>query len=151
MIPEEKYKRNSFRVDLTRYKIKFPYKYIAPNKSFTCNDIFSGKLFNLCEYGAQICGTLPSLKFLNLLGDERLLIGCNLPIEEADGRQTLIKVLARVRWAQSEAQDGANCHRMGLEFTKISDSDKCALRNYIIRQQLRVAKVNRTLELLNLK
>jgi len=149
MTPKIKYKRKTTRIDLTRYQIKFFYKFIALNKSFTCDDIFDGKLLNLSEGGAEVCGSLPSLRLLKLLGDEKLYIGCNIPIPDSSG-EGWIKVLARIRWAQSEPHGGFNCHRMGLEFTKISDPDKCSLKNYLIRQQIRTAKINRTLELLNL-
>ena len=150
MIPKEEYTRNSTRVDLARYRLIFYYKFVTLDNSFTCPEIFTGKLLNLSASGAQVCGSLPSLKLLTLLGQEKLYIGCKLPVPtQLDGSgESQIKVLSRVRWAKSEAQEGQRCHQMGLEFIKISDTDKQSLKNYLVRQQIRTAKINRTLELI---
>jgi c-di-GMP-binding flagellar brake protein YcgR len=152
MIHEENYQRKTRRIDLSNQQHKIQYKFIDPKKSFVCNEVFTGHLLDLSEDGAQIRGPLPSLKLLNLLGDEKLYIGCVFSVlsYSTDGaRDEVVKALSRIRWAQSDAHKGQSYHRMGLEFIKIPEADRCLIKNYIVRQQIRAAKINRTLDLLN--
>jgi c-di-GMP-binding flagellar brake protein YcgR len=150
MTHEENYKRKTLRVDLSKQQHKIQYKFIDPIKSFICDEIFTGHLLDLCEDGAQICGPLPSLKLMNLLGNEKLYIGCIFSMYCSDAsKDKLVKALSRIRWAQSVAQEGQNCHRMGLEFTKIPVFDRNLIKNYLIHRQIKTAKFNRTTELLN--
>lgn len=152
MIPEDTHHRKSIRVDLSKQKQKILYKFISPNKTFVCNEIFKGQVLDLSECGARICGTLPSLRLMNQLGDEKIYIGCVLSVfdySEDEPKDSIIKMLSRIRWAKSDFQMGTNYHSMGLEFTKITESDRRSLKNYLIHQQLRTTKINRSLEMLN--
>ena len=141
------YDRNAVRIDLSRYDLTFHYKFVSrpisgikklPDK------IFKGKVLNLSKTGAQVCANIPDLKMLSLMMDEKILIGCNFPLKEK-----MVKTLSRVRWIDSSPSDDKICHVMGLEFIRVPIEDKRVLGNYLIRNQIKTAKFNRTFELLN--
>jgi c-di-GMP-binding flagellar brake protein YcgR len=135
--------RKSIRIDLSRYNHIFKYKLLAPGRKLP-DEVFRGQLINLSKTGAQICGPIPSLKLFSKMGDEQVLIGCNFPL-----RENMVKVLARVRWAESSPSHGKTCHHMGIEFIKISENDKRILSNFLIHRQIKTSKFNRSIELLN--
>ena len=118
-----------------------------------CNEAFTAKVINLSEGGVLICGALPSLRLMSMLGNEELYIGCVFPISiftaDGDPIQKEIRFLARLKWAASDACSGTNCHQMGLEFVKISPADKQDIKSFLIRAQILDFKANRTTELLN--
>lgn len=150
MTTEESHQRKSPRIHLSKQKIL--YKFVDPKKNFVCNEVFKGYVLDLSEGGALLCGPLPSLRLMNLLGNEKIYIGCillvsNYAIDEP--QEAYIKMLSRIRWAQSDSQKGQSIHRMGLEFVKISETDSRLLKNYLIHKQIKTAKANRTTEMLN--
>lgn len=153
MDPSEQYTRSSTRVNLTKHRNKLYYKFLCPKKKFVCSEAFTAKVINLSEGGALICGTLPSLRLMSMLGNEDLYIGCIFPISiftaDGDPIQKDIRFLGRLRWAATDACAGLNCHQMGLEFIKISPADKQDIKSFLIRTQILDSKSNRTTELLN--
>jgi len=153
MDTSDDYTRTFPRIDLTKHRGKLYYKFLCPKKQFVCSEVFTAKVINLSEGGAQICGTLPSLRLMNMLGNDRLYIGCVMPVNiftaDGDPIEKQVRFLSRVRWAATEACEGYNCHKMGLEFIRISKADSQDIKNYLIRTQIRDSKANRTIELLN--
>ncbi len=145
MSSDAEHKRNPPppRVSYELDSVGFYYKFFAKEK-FIYDDVCEAKVINLSVGGAQICSKLPSLKLLKLLGSEKLYIGCNIHIDDS-----MLKIIARVRWAQSTPAEGETCHRMGLEFLKISEEDKALLNKFILHRQFLMGRANRREELLN--
>lgn len=137
-------KREHHRVNLHSGDASLFYKFYAKNGKFLCDDVCKGKVINLSLGGALVRGVLPNLRLLRMLGDEELYIGCNFIL---DGNA--VKILSRVRWANSNPKEGPLYHELGLHFIKVADDDKKFLEKFLISKQLKYGKQNRRADLLS--
>jgi len=138
---KSKQQRKSIRIVFDPHFLVTEYQFLSNSESFKNTQTFVGKVCNLSMGGASIQGPIPEKNWLLCLGDQDILVRCNIRL-----RTGIVKTVSQVRWI--EKTDQSDIYQFGLKFTKLDIASQALLGKFIIRKQIDTRKLNRTKELL---